>query len=390
MLQQTQVSTVSPYFERFVELWPDFRSLAMAPEEQVLKAWEGLGYYSRARNLRRAAEIVCSRHGGFLPDDEAALLALPGIGAYTAGAILSIAFGQSIAAVDGNVVRVYARLHRQSWRISDPAARRVVRALVAADLPADRPGDFNEALMDLGATVCRPRCPDCAHCPLSTICQAARHGDAEQYPARAPAYQPPVEERRLIVLCLGDRCHVRRRSAVGLLASLYEFDWLDEAAAGASDTGAGVPIPTAMTISAGLPDSDEKSGCPSAGWPVDRQPGMLPVSRPDGGQPDVTQIDLGEHRHRFSHRIWQIRGTLLRLPAGAPEQTETWLRRLQPATTPDPGRWVDADELAALPFPTALAGYRLLVRRFLEDGMLNGARLRSATDPAPTRRTDDP
>jgi A/G-specific adenine glycosylase len=190
MLQQTQVATVLRYFSTFMRRFPSVRALARAPEADVLHAWQGLGYYSRARRLHAGARVVVERHGGELPREHAALLALPGIGAYSAGAIASIAFGERAPLVDGNVIRVLAR--RFGLR-GDPNKLPLKRALwqLAGELvPAKRPGDFNQALMELGATVCTPRAPSCGECPLRAACVARREGSVEvlpELPARAKA-----------------------------------------------------------------------------------------------------------------------------------------------------------------------------------------------------------
>lgn len=298
MLQQTQVQTVIPYYQRFLDYWPTLADLAGASEEQVLKLWEGLGYYSRARNLLAAAGQIRDCHQGLLPSSEKELRRLPGIGEYTAGAILSIAFGQPVAAVDGNVVRVFSRLTAIPWQPADPVQRREVRQLTESLLPKEHPGDFNEALMDLGATICLPRQPRCQECPLNAICQACRLEIQEQLPPKALRKAIPVDQLTLLVLVWQGQVHVRQRPAKGLLAGLFEFDWL----AGGS--------------------ASEK-------------------------YPQAKISALGTSVHQFTHRQWQIEGFWVEL-AENPECDES-------------GRWVNAQELAALPFPTALAGFRELV-----------------------------
>ena len=166
MLQQTRVETVLPYFQRWMEHFPSITALAEAPLEEVLSIWEGLGYYSRARNLQRAAQIVVSEHGGQLPAEPAELRKLPGIGRYIAGAIASIAFGQDEPALDGNIRRVLARAFDVSAPARSPQGERRLWKLAADHLPTGRAGDYNQALMDLGATICTPRAPDCPRCPL--------------------------------------------------------------------------------------------------------------------------------------------------------------------------------------------------------------------------------
>jgi A/G-specific adenine glycosylase len=184
MLQQTTVQAVKPYFERFLMQFPDVEALAAAPSEAVMTAWAGLGYYSRARNLHACAKLVVAEHGGRFPDSEAVLITLPGIGPYTAAAIAAIAFNRPAAAVDGNVERVLTRLHAIETEL--PAAKPQIKALTLALVPADRPGDFAQALMDLGATICTPKSPACALCPWSAPCVARQRNEQVLYPRKAP------------------------------------------------------------------------------------------------------------------------------------------------------------------------------------------------------------
>ena len=186
MLQQTVVATVVPYFQRFVARWPKVAALAAAREDDVLAMWSGLGYYARARNLHRAARAVVERHGGALPADEQALAELPGVGPYTAAAVAAIAFGRRTFALDGNAARVVARLAGVEAPIDRPATRTQLRVLGQAWVPADRPGAFAEAVMELGATVCTPRAPDCARCPVAARCRAREMARTTEIPARSP------------------------------------------------------------------------------------------------------------------------------------------------------------------------------------------------------------
>lgn len=189
MLQQTTVAAVTPYFQRFMARWPDVSSLAAADDAEVMAAWAGLGYYSRARNLLACARRVTAEHGGHFPADEKALLRLPGIGAYTAAAIAAIAFCLPATVVDGNVERVVARLNAFSQPL--PGARTVLRDMAANLTPAIRPGDFAQAMMDLGATICTPRGPACGRCPLTSFCKAREAGNPAAYPVKAPKAQRP-------------------------------------------------------------------------------------------------------------------------------------------------------------------------------------------------------
>lgn len=190
MLQQTTVQAVKPYFAAFVERWPTVEGLASADTEDVMKAWAGLGYYSRARNLKRCADLVAMEHGGRFPDTEQGLLTLPGIGPYTAAAIAAIAFNRPAAVVDGNIERVFTRLFEIVTPL--PSAKTEIRAAVAEATLADRPGDFAQALMDLGATICTPKRPACALCPINELCQARRAGTQEQFPVKPAKKEKPV------------------------------------------------------------------------------------------------------------------------------------------------------------------------------------------------------
>lgn len=221
MLQQTTVEAVKPYFARFLAQWPHVGALAAAGQDEVMKAWAGLGYYSRARNLKKAAEAVVALHGGRFPDTEARLRDLPGIGAYTAAAVAAIAFGRPAAVVDGNVERVVSRLEAISTPL--PAAKAEIRAHVEAMLPPDRPGDFAQAMMDLGATLCSPKRPKCMLCPVNDDCAALAEGDPERYPVKAPKREKPLRRGAAFVAVRGDGAVlVRRRPDSGLLAGMAE------------------------------------------------------------------------------------------------------------------------------------------------------------------------
>ncbi len=199
MLQQTRVETVLPYYERFLARFPDVRSLARAPEADVLALWSGLGYYSRARNLKEAASILARESAGVIPQDAPSLRRLPGIGTYTAAAIASVAFGRPAAAVDGNVVRVLSRIEGLRGRRGSPRLHREVSRVAEALASGPRPGDWTQALMELGATICLPRAPLCARCPARTPCLARRSGSPERFPSAASG-APPKPERRVMLL----------------------------------------------------------------------------------------------------------------------------------------------------------------------------------------------
>ena len=224
MLQQTRVAAVLPYFERFMAAFPDVAALAAAEPDRLMKLWEGLGYYSRARNLQKAAKIVTEQYGGQFPRTYDGLCALPGIGDYTAGAILSIAFGQAVPAVDGNVLRVAARITGSGLDILDAKNRRTFRAWMAAAMSRERPGEYNQALMDLGATVCTPGGePLCDACPARDFCRAHQTGRERELPVRAPKKARRREEKTVFLLVRECCAALRRRPEEGLLAGLWEY-----------------------------------------------------------------------------------------------------------------------------------------------------------------------
>jgi A/G-specific adenine glycosylase len=221
MLQQTTVATVGDYFRRFVERWPTVEALAEAPLDDVLSAWAGLGYYARARNLHACARAVAGRHGGRFPEDEASLLALPGIGRYTAAAIRAIAFDQSASAVDGNVERVIARLFAIETPLPD--AKPEIQAHAAKLVPESRAGDYAQAMMDLGATVCMPKRPRCVICPFMATCRARKLGLAEDLPRRSPKAERPTRRGLACVLARRDGAILlRKRPTKGLLGGMDE------------------------------------------------------------------------------------------------------------------------------------------------------------------------
>ncbi len=224
MLQQTQVDTVIPYYLRFLAKFPSVKALSKAQPGEVLKLWENLGYYSRARNLHTAAKEVLARWGGRLPQNAKDLLTLPGIGEYTASAILSIAFAEPVAAVDGNVSRVVSRLFALRSPLGSPESRRQVRDQVDRLLSQRHPGESNQAIMDLGATVCTPRQPSCSSCPLRTMCKAKEQGLEEQLPV--PKKRATLSHKHMIAAVLSDRKKrmlVLKRPAAGLLGGLWKF-----------------------------------------------------------------------------------------------------------------------------------------------------------------------
>lgn len=224
MLQQTQVATVIPYYNNFLTHFPDIRSLARADTADVLALWAGLGYYRRAHQLHAAAQIVLNNHGGMLPTEFDHLLSLPGLGPYTAGAVASIAFGRRVPAVDGNVLRVMTRLLADGRDIHQPTVQRDLRRTAETWVPPRRAGDFNQALMELGATICTARSPLCPRCPLRAICSARRSGDPTQYPVSTPA----IDRRNLYMAAIAitsdnNELFMAQRRSPGLWAGLWEL-----------------------------------------------------------------------------------------------------------------------------------------------------------------------
>lgn len=223
MLQQTRVDSVIPYFQRFIGLFPSIEDLANASEEQVIKAWEGLGYYSRAKNLHAAAKEIVFYGDGKIPSDRKSILKLKGIGSYTAGAILSIAYDLKVPAVDGNVMRVFSRLFALTDEIQASSTRKKIEALAEQLIPEENPGDFNQALMELGALVCTPSSPTCLFCPVRLVCDAFEQGIEEKLPRKKKA-KPPVQQDVVIVLFRdGERFIAEKRPDQGLLAGLWGF-----------------------------------------------------------------------------------------------------------------------------------------------------------------------
>ncbi len=309
MLQQTRVDTVLPYYDRFLSRFPDLPSLAAADEADVLKCWEGLGYYSRARNLLKGARQVMSGFSGRLPADPAQLQTICGIGPYMAGAIASIAFGVPVPAVDGNVIRVVSRLYGIREDVSRPDTRREVESLAAALVPAGRPGDHNQAMMDLGATVCVPGTPDCGRCPVSAFCDAFRRGDAASLPV-LPKHRPPKTVPWTVpVILSGNRVLLRRRTEK-LLQGLWCFPMLE-----------------GLIPAEDLADS------------VHSRLG-LSVTRP---------VPEGEARHVFTHQVWDMRLFSMFADSGA--------------AAPDGYEFVAADDIENRALPAAMnAAIRVLHR----------------------------
>lgn len=224
MLQQTRVNAVLDYYERFLQACPTVADLAGLPEDRLMKLWQGLGYYTRARSLQRAAKIIVEEYGGELPADYEAIRALPGVGDYTAGAVCSIAFGMPTPAVDGNVLRVVSRITGDDSDITAQATKKKVAAGLRAVIPTKAAGDFNQALMELGAIVCLPNgAPLCEKCPVAPFCRAYRNGLTDKLPVKPARKARRVEKRDVFLIFYDKRVALRRRPPKGLLAGLWEF-----------------------------------------------------------------------------------------------------------------------------------------------------------------------
>lgn len=223
MLQQTRVEAVKGYYTRFLKTFPTIQDLADADDNVLHKQWEGLGYYSRVRNLKRAAVEIVEQHGGTFPSTYEAVRKLPGIGDYTAGAVCSIAFGLPTPAVDGNVLRIISRLTDEDTPIDQPTFKTEIRAALSQVYP-ENAGGFTQALMELGATVCGPnKSPECGHCPCADICMGRKSGRAEQLPVKQPKRQRRVEHHTVLIMCCDGRYALQKRQNKGLLAGLWQF-----------------------------------------------------------------------------------------------------------------------------------------------------------------------
>lgn len=224
MLQQTRVEAVKGYYARFLEKVPKVEDLAELSDDVLMKLWQGLGYYNRARNLKKAAQQIMSEYNGKFPERYEEILKLPGIGEYTAGAVASIAFGECVPAVDGNVYRIYTRLCADDEDVTQGRTRKRIREAVAQLVPEKEPGEFNQAWMDLGATICLPNGePLCEKCPLASFCSAHREGREQAYPVKAPKKARRLEERTVFLLEYQGQYCIQQRPQKGLLAGLWEF-----------------------------------------------------------------------------------------------------------------------------------------------------------------------
>ena len=317
MLQQTRAETVKPYYARFLDQLPTVRDLADADEQTILKLWEGLGYYSRVRNLQRAAQAVVHEHGGIVPSDFNALLSLPGVGRYTAGAVASIAYDIPVPAVDGNVLRVCARLMGCEDDVLLPATKTVIEQAIAPVVPSTGAGDFNQSLIELGATVCLPNTePRCTDCPVRLLCVAAREGRTTELPVRNARTSRKIEQMTVLVVRARDdegavRYAIRQRPARALLGGLYELPHFD---------GHGeVADVEAYLLSAGLSAHSVR---------------LLP-----------------DARHIFTHKEWRMRGY------------EVEVSDTDRADAPADWLWVTARDVESIyAIPSAFSAYRGLLK----------------------------
>jgi A/G-specific adenine glycosylase len=268
MLQQTTVAAVKPYFEAFTGRWPTIEALAAAADGEVMTAWAGLGYYARARNLIACARAVAGGHDGRFPEDEAELRTLPGIGAYTAAAIAAIAFGKRAVAVDGNVERVVARLFAVGTPL--PAARPRIRALAETLVPDDGAGDFAQAMMDLGATICTPRNPDCGRCPVNAWCAAHAEGDPARYPRKMPKAAKPRREGIAYWLEHKGDVLLVRRPAKGLLGGMLALPTDAPAEACWREAGTVDHVFTHFALNMRLLCAETEERPAGIWWPADR------------------------------------------------------------------------------------------------------------------------
>lgn len=338
MCQQTQVDTVIPYYEVFLRRWPQLEDLAAASEDELREAWAGLGYYRRASHLLACARKLVEKYDGQLPANEAALRELPGIGPYTAAAIASMAFGLPAAAIDGNLLRVFSRYFCKPWQAGDTVSMKEVKSLAESLLPPNRAGDFNEAMMDLGATICTPRKPDCPNCPFYSPCRARRCGKQEELPLKARSSRQKRLSKPYLLLFVQGQLYLQQRRE-SLLHGFYEYlPLLRPLQDGESVQLSALLDPAAENVSANaLPEPDGRSVQLSASLEQTRedallsnlseqpgqsfQPGALPEQQGKSFQPGALPEHRGSVRllttfkHIFSHRIWEISLASVELPA---------------------------------------------------------------------------
>lgn len=316
MLQQTQVQTVIPYYNRFMAQFPTVADLAAAPEAKLMKAWEGLGYYSRARNLQRAARQIVDEYGGEWPKTAAGLQKLAGIGPYTAGAIASIAFNEPVPAVDGNAFRVFARLLKIDDDIAKPQTRQVFEQVISRVISQERPGDFNQAIMDLGSSYMTAKNPDSEHSPVKAFNQAYLDGVELDYPVKTKKPRPVEVAYYGLAIQQGDRTLMVKRPSDGLLANFWTYPLIAKADV------------VALSDADPADVSDEAALALLPQW-VKANYGLTVTVTPIGGRP-VT--------HTFTHRKWLV--TLLTATVAADADLSFF-----------PGKWLDSVEISTMAFP---------------------------------------
>lgn len=291
MAQQTRLSVVKDYYLRFIQALPTIEDLAMASEEDLVKLWEGLGYYSRVHNMQKAAQVLLAEYGGQLPSHEADLVRLPGIGPYTAAAIASIAFGEDCLAMDGNGYRVSSRLLREDRPIQQAATQKRLKAYMETLIPKGRAGDFNQAVMDLGSLVCKPKQAACEVCPLAEDCQAAQHGDPLSYPVKKAKGAVPKQRKTLFLVEQGEALLLERRPDQGLLSRMW-----------------GLPL--------------------EEGWGETKARAAFQDRFPD--LKIVSWQSLGSYQHVFSHVIWDVKGYNVRVKEAKGPAAEIRVAESQP------------------------------------------------------------
>lgn len=304
MLQQTRTETVERYYARFLNAFPTVQDLAAAPEDQVLKLWEGLGYYTRARNLLAAAQRVAFELGGVFPDSSADLRSLPGVGPYAANAIASIAYGECVPALDGNQARVLSRVLAYDRPLKTPFD---LHAHAMELINLDRPGDYNQALMDLGASICTPKKPKCILCPIAAHCLALAEGDPEAFPQKLPPVAKREEDWTVVIARCDRQIFVRKRPPKGLLAGLYTFPMIEG-------------HPTVREIPSALQAQDF------------------------GGIGEIQE--LPESRHVFTHLIWRMKGAVAEVESAPPD-------------------YIAIDSLSEIALPSAIRLYREIANELL-------------------------
>lgn len=273
MLQQTRVEAVIHYYERFIKALPTLKDLAEVDEDELLKLWEGLGYYSRVKNMQKTASILTEQGKTNLPNTKEELLTLPGIGDYTAGAILSIAFDIPECAIDGNVYRVLGRVYKIEESISKNSTNKIYKEYMTKLLPNKYAGDFTQSFMDLGSSICTPKSPKCAECPLKKECAAFKSNTKENYPVKDKKIEQKIEERVVYLYTYKNKVAIQKRSESGLLASMYEF-------------------PNTLEL-ASLIDIENEL--------IEKK------------IPFTSVMEIGEAKHVFSHKIWYMKGYLIEL-----------------------------------------------------------------------------